>query len=310
MNIREFLSDLVQLEEPVASLIAGEIVRSYAQDQARRSFRSLEVAAMAEALGLETAAVRAIQEAALADPWVRIHLRPRAVGANAGDSGHSILLAASPRAGNTIVRKLIGTLGYSERAYHSTEDFDPNGLVPNSIVQLHERPLSVGMKEVAEKAGTVVTIARHPIDLLLSVRSFAQREPQVRYWLTPSAVPNPGTLHDVDEFHSWTLSNEAERLLAVSVEWWRLPSTIRLRYEEVVSDPVRLFATVFNRLPHLKSVGEEEARRRLLTATGKLPRSHITKGGPGAWLDIPPALASELGRRHAEVFQTLGYPLP
>lgn len=158
----------------------------------------------------------------------------------------------------------------------------------------------------------VLTIARHPLDVLLSAVRYSRGAPDVRQWLDgatglPADIPGSGS----QEFLDYCLSEGAERLLSVTAEWWEYPPIIRLRYEEVVRAPYQALGSVLVSLGGSDELLGQMLRKLSIARMRNTPNRHGWRGEPGHWTSLVASTDAEaIQRRHAAVFETLGYDVP
>lgn len=168
------------------------------------------------------------------------------------------MLISSPRSGTTWVRCVLA-IAYKLKslAYHNMADF-PMGLPENLIMQIHWYREPSMQAFIVENNFQVLVIARHPLDILLSVLHFAQYEETVERWLggnceipakLKSATPTS------EAFLNFALSWGAENLLSISYLWWQDQRAIRVRYEDLVAAPQASFAAIETRLRLVPSQG-------------------------------------------------------
>lgn len=95
-----------------------------------------------------------------------------------------LALVSSPRSGNSWLRMLLSSLyDLQQNAVHYPQAINWADLPENCIVQIHWHNESQFNSLLKLHGFDVVTIARHPLDLLLSVLHFAPHEPQTACWL-------------------------------------------------------------------------------------------------------------------------------
>ena len=108
-------------------------------------------------------------------------------------------------------------------------------------MQIHAPRNRVTERFVAELDARVVTVARHPLDVLVSILHFSRHEPQILDWLNGEAIDSLEILADAtpisDQFVEWACGEGAGRLLAVTHDWWDQPKVCRIRYERLIVDP-------------------------------------------------------------------------
>jgi len=224
-----------------------------------------------------------------------------------------IALLGSPRCGNNWVRRVMSdTLGYPHFAAHSIEEF-PQDLPSNCILNIHALNGPTERVFFEKHSCKLIVLARHPLDVFVSVLQFARNEPAVHRWLGGSCeIPrdNVATLcPDDTQFVEWMTGNGARNLLSVSLSWWQDKQlTIRLRYEDLVSHPHEMFNSVFNSL-------DAECNGSLEEALAKYTVSYFAQFKNHGWLGRPQNYAkfitkANCQRVHAaqsEYFLTMGY---
>ncbi|WP_413186466.1 hypothetical protein [Paraburkholderia sacchari] len=157
----------------------------------------------------------------------------------------------------------------------------------------------------------VLTVARHPLDVLVSALHYIRHEPGTSRWLEGN-TNLPGDLAtsapSSREFLEYALSTGAEDLLSITYQWWTDPETIRLRYEDAVARPEAVLGAQVAALggdssrilPLLENLSMEKMR-----ATAN---RHGWQGRPGLWRRlIVPQDAFRIYKRHQRVFDCLGY---
>jgi hypothetical protein len=163
----------------------------------------------------------------------------------------------------------------------------------------------------------IITISRHPLDVLASILHFARFEPETRCWLDGMGG-NEDQLQRADPttvaFTRYCTSERARALLGVSPAWWLAGSgdhpVRRVRYEDLVADP----AGGLNEVLH--SLGEgahtdlddvvraHELDRARLTSSNQ----HFWMGKPDYWRTLITAgQCSVIAASHRDVLGVLGY---
>jgi hypothetical protein len=119
----------------------------------------------------------------------------------------------------------------------------------------------------------IVTLRRHPLDILISVLHFIQHEPQTAVWLKGNAeIPAQlsGEAPTSDAFLEWAISWGAENLLSISYQWAHHPSAIKLSYEELVKNTGLVVRKARKRpriaKPHFRSGGQRDHLQQLCFA--------------------------------------------
>lgn len=164
----------------------------------------------------------------------------------------------------------------------------------------------------------LVTLARHPLDVLLSILQYAPCGGSLR-WLEGKDGDERPIFHTAplsDAFLEYATSPRAQALLAVSAQWWTAPGCHRIRYEELVQNPEQTLCRLGKKLsappsvPFAESVEVNKLDRLQSTEQQRthLLARHFWQGKPGLWRSLLPAEAvHRIARAHSKVFATLGY---
>jgi hypothetical protein len=225
-----------------------------------------------------------------------------------------LALVSTPRSGNTWLRHILANLYRLESyAVHRPEDLDWENLPENTIVQIHWRKSSEFLWLLSSHGFQIVTIARHPLDVLISILHFSSFEPQTALWLAGEGGGESlilGTSPLGKEFFSYASGPRAKAILSITPEWWMEEGVVAVRYEDLVFQPSVVLETVFQRLG--SPIADYDNILKLYTLD-KLRLSssnqHYWKGSPGIWrLLLPAKLALHLAVIHSEIFISLNYP--
>ncbi len=230
------------------------------------------------------------------------------------DAPIRIAVVSTPRSGNTWVRHLLGTAyQVPHLARHSMSDADWQALPPEVVVQLHWRRTPDFVARLAQHGFRVVTVARHPLDVLISILHFCIYESESEQWLLGaggseaeifSAMPRSRS------FIEYAKGPRAAELLAVTPDWWKQPGVVGVRYEDCVHDTDK----EFERIEAVIGPVRCESRETVIAACslGQLRataiNNHFWKGAPGLWRHLLPAAeAQEISAASASVLEQLGY---
>jgi hypothetical protein len=210
--------------------------------------------------------------------------------------GPRVAVVSTPRSGNTWLRRLLGTAyDVPQFAAHTPSGVDWDGLPGGCILQLHWLPTEILTARLTAHRFATVALARHPLDVLLSVLHFCQREAATGRWLdgrggdeTSLRGVTPRSL----AFREYVRGPRAAALLAVSRAWWVRPEARRVRYEDLVRDPAGELQRLTDALsfPVRRPVAEavaaqtlEEQRRH-----DAAHAHHYWQGQPGLWRHLLP----------------------
>ena len=224
-----------------------------------------------------------------------------------------LLLTSTPRSGNTWLRLMLSDLyQLKQYAVHTPESLDWGQMPDRCIVQLHWDRTPEFARLLAAENFDVLSIARHPLDVLLSILQFASNETKTASWLSGRGGNEElikGKEIASREFHDYAVSRRAEALLSVTPQWWGIDGGLQVRYEELVKNPADALDSVMRKygdplvpfdrvLPNLTM---EELRK---TSSN----NHFWKGSPGHWKSLMPGeLVRSIGAAHSNVFEALGY---
>lgn len=199
-----------------------------------------------------------------------------------------------------------------EVAVHNYLDA-PSPLPMRCFLQIHWYREPNFQLWLRENQFTVMTVARHPLDVLISALHYIRYEPGTARWLEGN-TNLPGALIGVSpsspEFVEYALSMGAENLLSITYQWWQDPAALRLRYEDAVASPESVLGAQVAALggdprelsPFLEHLSIEKMR-----AT---PNRHGWQGRPGLWRRlIVPRDAVRIYQRHQRIFDALGYSI-
>jgi hypothetical protein len=226
-----------------------------------------------------------------------------------------LVLVSTPRSGNTWLRHILaGMYQLEQYAVHTPESIDWAALPPRCIVQLHWHNTPEFAQLVAGHGFQVVTICRHPLDVLLSILQFAPHEPQTANWLAGAGGDESSIYYQSPSspaFLAYATSARAAALLSVTPDWWHAPGLVRVRYEDLVNQTEATLHSLTGQFgpaqADIKTVLEPLHIDKLrLTTTNH----HFWKGQPGLWREmIPMDAAVKMAQAHQGVLESLDYPL-
>jgi hypothetical protein len=227
-------------------------------------------------------------------------------------SPRRLAVLSAPRSGNTWLRRLLSSR-YELEEVAVFEVGDLPSSPPSAVaIQLHWPPTSSLLSYLDEFGVTPVSIARHPLDVFLSVLHFASHEPATRRWLGADLTrPLVGQGPTTAAFREFVLGEGAARLLAVTTAWWSRPDTIRIRYEDLSDDGPGTLEDLGVQLgwaPHASLDVAVAAGD--FTIFQAMPNHHGWQGRVGLWGRLVDAdLAREAFEVHRDAFAILGYDL-
>jgi hypothetical protein len=226
-----------------------------------------------------------------------------------------IAIVSNPRSGNTWVRRLLAFIySLEELAVHNPQDVDWTNLPERFVLQVHYHYEETFVALLEQYQFHVIVISRHPLDTLVSILHFAPHEPATARWLDGEGG-NEKTIIGVSpcspEFLEYATGPRSLALLSISREWWLQPGILRLRYEDLVLNPVlelaRLGVSLRNPTPSDiidKAVAAHSIEELRKTASNQ----HFWLGQPGHWKKLLPAsLAYRIALTHSQSFDMFGY---
>ncbi|HZQ82976.1 MAG TPA: sulfotransferase domain-containing protein [Gaiellaceae bacterium] len=224
-----------------------------------------------------------------------------------------ILLVSTPRSGNMWTRRLLRSLfDLEERSVHDAADLDWEALPDRVVVQLHA-DRTPELEALLERHGfRVVVLARHPLDVLISILHFARHEPQTANWLGGAHGDESKILDATPTsraFLRYATSHRAKALLGITPQWWDR-ADVRLRYEDLLADTrheLELIAEALDERP-AKPYDDVLAEVNFGSLQSEAQNVHFWRGNAGGWqelLTIP--IARKLVDAHADVLVKLGY---
>jgi hypothetical protein len=221
-----------------------------------------------------------------------------------------VAVVSTPRTGNTWVRSVLGEiLELQQIAVHNYTEL---GKLPDRcIVQLHWYRESNFQKFLSENGFRVLVLARHPLDVLISILNFVRHEPQTARWLEGNAeIPNDiaGKPPTSREFIRYATSWGAENVLSISYQWWHHAGAVKARYEDLLRRPGDALLDLARRFDPGARDRSGAIERFSLDFFKKLPNKHGWQGKPGLWREL--ILCSDaraIRRRHQRIFDVLGY---
>ena len=225
-----------------------------------------------------------------------------------------IALVCTPRSGNNWLRLLVGAaLEIPTLAVHETGERQLAELPPECILAIHARrdPDFVAMLD--RHGFRVLTIARHPCDVLVSILQFAVHESESGRWLDYRGGDETGILGTTPRsrsFAEYACGERAKQLFGATADWWDYPGAVTVRYEELVENPIaelgRLVAEYRpGTTPNLGEIIDRYSMRERRLNTF---HNQIWKGTPGHWRTFITAdIAREIAAAHSDHFSKLGY---
>ncbi len=164
---------------------------------------------------------------------------------------------------------------------------------------MHWRRTAALARILDDQGFRVVSVARHPLDLLISVLQFCLHDNSPLEWLSGENGDERsirGVLPNSEAFIQYASGPRAAALTAVNREWWPAPGALQVRYEALVADTPkelhRMEATLgkSTRQPALAVVADATIPH-LRKRTGVA--HHFWQGRPGLWRQMLTAPTAE-----------------
>jgi hypothetical protein len=225
-----------------------------------------------------------------------------------------VAIVSTPRTGNTWLRHLL-SLAYDipTVAIHNPRDIDWDTLPAACILQMHWHPIPSFLSRLEQYKFRVVVLARHPLDILISILHFSLHDPTARWLEGEEGNERPiyGAMPRSSAFLQYATGNRARALLSITTEWWNLPGAVQARYESLVADPEGEARRLVNEIG-----GEVKKPIAEALAATTIPRlramtqndHHFWQGKAGLWKSLLTAHeAIEIARAHAAIIDSLGY---
>jgi hypothetical protein len=222
--------------------------------------------------------------------------------------------------------------------YQSWEEFW-QGIEERAVVHAHWHAHPELIDLLRRDHLPVVTMARHPLDVLISHLAWVNRNLHEDLGLNELKGATPIS----SAFSDFATGELAQWLLSITPGWWLREDVLRVRYEKMVEDPAATLTELTNRLgPPRQSVEETLAasereslkkepsplvrllpgtiRSRVVGAWSALSgsrrsfveqhreRKHYWQGRPGLWRElVPQEIAEPVAAAHTQSFESLGY---
>jgi predicted nucleic acid-binding Zn-ribbon protein len=224
-----------------------------------------------------------------------------------------IAVISTPRSGNTWFRHLLAS-AYRTRmtSRHVMHEADWQNLPDEVVLQIHWLREADFEERLRREGFVVVALARHPLDVLISILHVAVHDVESESWLRGfegderglwGAWPQSGAFLD------YATSRRAAALLSVTSQWWSAPGVVQVRYEDLVANPAGLLRSLEARLGPARGSVEEAVEGASMERMKKsYTNNHFWMGRPGMWRELLTADRVEaIARAHTQVFETLGY---
>lgn len=227
-----------------------------------------------------------------------------------------VAIIGTPRSGNCWLMHLLA------RAY------DVPGLFPSvpanvdwprlpaeCVLILHWRRFGTGLETaLADNGFRTVVLARHPLDVLISVLHHTLHYPKEDWLYNEGGTEEPirGASPCSTAFLDYATGPRGSALLSVSREWWPFSPSRRLCYEDLVADPQGELGRLTGALgvPARRPIAEVVAGSDLAGLKQLHPdrKYHFWKGQPALWRSLLPAREAQIiAGAHPASFTDFGY---
>jgi hypothetical protein len=226
-----------------------------------------------------------------------------------------LAIVSTPRTGNNWLQNLLSRVYDLPRLSPvNVPNVNWSALPPSCVMILHWRREATLVDLLRRHRFHVLSLARHPLDVLVSILHYTLREP-TSGWLQHEAGGEReilGLSPCSDGFIDYAAGPRAAALLAVTTEWWYDPHCRRLRYEDMMRDANDVMQRLVADLgvPCRYPIAEAVAETTLARLRDHFPERayHFWHGQPELWKVLfPAALAARIADAHRECLATLGY---
>src|SRR5439155_7461592 len=134
-----------------------------------------------------------------------------------------IVLVSTPRSGNNWQRHLLARLyDVPSLSVHNPADLDWEALPPQCVLGIHWHPVPPFLALLERHDFRAVALARHSLDVLVSVLHFALYAPTARWLEGEGGDERPiyGAMPRSSPFLEYAAGKRACALLYVSRDWW------------------------------------------------------------------------------------------
>lgn len=224
-----------------------------------------------------------------------------------------IAVVSSPRCGNTWISSVLAdALNMHRVAVHNWLDID-NNIPERIILQIHWYREPNFQKWLKEHKFQVLSITRHPLDILLSVIHFIKFAKQTDRWLEGNVSIPKNLVYSSPydgEFINYALSFGAENLLSISYQWHQDLDAIKLRYEDCILNTENVLADLVNKLGGESKDISTHLDNWKIDKFKQQDNRHGWQGKSGLYKKCIPTLdACKIYERHKKIFQVLEYEI-
>jgi hypothetical protein len=220
---------------------------------------------------------------------------------------------STPRVGNMWLRRqLVALYGLEERSAHTPDEVRWDALPDACVLQLHWPRTRRFVQTLEQHGFRVLVIARHPLDVLISILHFAAHEPETNRWLD-GAFGGERSIVGVDPssaaFAAYATGRRARALIDVSSQWWER-GLVSIRYEDLVAEPAVELGRIVDAVGVTPSLPPETVAATVTFGSlrEEVLNQHFWQGRPNHWRELlPHPVATEIARPYTRVLGRLGY---
>ena len=220
-------------------------------------------------------------------------------------------IISTPRSGNSFLRRVLaGALKYSETSEHEYALLylaGPGG----QVFQIHWPREPYFLNFLEKHNAKVVCVARHPLDVFISMLRFYRCDPGADNWLCGHGKLKQiaGQSPTSPAFLDWCANQGARDLLGLVYQWWRADGVYRVRYEDLVGNPRETIARLASDITgEAVVIPQEVLDDNAIEKWRALPNKHGWLGKTDNWLGyFTRKDARRLYDCHSDVFDLLGY---
>jgi hypothetical protein len=225
-----------------------------------------------------------------------------------------LAIVATPRSGNTWLKRLIAsTYGIHDAVYYSPDEIRWADLPAECVIGVHWRHDAAFATDLVANGFRVIVVARHPLDVLVSIVHFAAYDGETGRWLAGQGGNESELIDEApagEAFGRYATGERARALLAVSPEWVREAARV-VRYEDLLADPAAELGRLADAVgvePRVPLRDAVEANTLTALRAAHLSEHHFWQGRGGLWRElVPPETAFVVESAHPDAFRAFGY---
>jgi hypothetical protein len=225
-----------------------------------------------------------------------------------------LAVVSTPRTGNTWLRRMLDTVySLAHVVVEGPARVDWAALPPRCILQTHWDPDPAFVARLEQHSFRPITLARHPLDVLLSILHLASLIPVRQQWYDGRDGGEEGLALATPcsrDFLDYASSSRARILLDISRKWAERPDCQLVRYEALVANPRERLADLCRSIHPVSGAAIDRAveKHEFERVRAGVHNQHSWQGRPGHWRRfLPEAEARAAAAPHAAVFAAFGY---